>query len=288
MLGQSFDRLLRKNHEVIVTDSKIDISDTFRVIEWAKVNKADIIINCAAYTDVDGAEIEVEKSWRVNSNGPMNIAIAAGIVGATPVHFSTDYVFDGKAQAGYKEEDKANPINHYGFTKQSGEMRFCSISNDCFIVRTSWLFGYTGHNFLKTMLQLFRTKKELKVVDDQFGRPTYVDDLAKMTCELLFGDTYQGGVINVTNSSSGSWFDFACCIQDKAYELGMIREKIRIIPVNTKDYRPIRRAERPMNSVLDLKRVEENLADPIPPWFDAVERCLKVIKEIEFQESRYG
>jgi len=280
MLGKAFYKELSGRHEIICTDSNIDISDTYRVIEWVKSQKPEYIINCAAYTNVDGAEMDVERAWRANANGPMNIAIAAGMVGAVPVHFSTDYVFDGlkPISEDYHEEDKTNPLNHYGYSKAQGEKRFCSLSDDCFVVRTSWLFDSGGKNFLTTMLRLMSTLPELKVINDQLGRPTYAPDLASMVSELI-SDTFPGGVVHISNSGVASWYDFARFIHDAAIDLGLLKDRVNIIPVSTEEYGETK-ATRPKNSILNLNRVEKHLSAPIPSWKDAVHRCLvQILKE---------
>lgn len=263
------------DHNVIASGKEIDVTDTFLVTQWAERLRPDYIVNCSAFNDVDGAEEYRGVAQNVNTIGPMNVAIAARLIGCKALHFSTDYVFDGSKSL-YNEMDLPNPLNWYGRTKYDGENRFCAISNDCFVIRTSWLFAEHGNNFVKTMIRLFSEQKEVHVVNDQIGRPTYVPHLANIATKLLIDPNRPNGVWHVTNSENASWYQFAVEIYDRAHELGIIKKNVRIIPITSKDSQ--RKAVRPKISVLDTKRVEDYLGEPMLSWKQSLQDCLHNMK----------
>ncbi|WP_199624236.1 dTDP-4-dehydrorhamnose reductase [Paenibacillus alkalitolerans] len=250
---------------------ELDIANTEQVNEKISAVKPDIIIHCAAYTAVDLAETETDKAYQVNAIGTRNVTVAAENVGAKICYISTDYVFDGKGTSPYKEYDSTNPQGVYGRSKWAGEQLVQSLSTKYFIVRTSWVFGKHGQNFVKTMLKFGREKGSLKVVNDQIGSPTYTVDLAAFLSELVFTEKY--GIYHASNSDICSWFDFAKEIFTQA------RVTVDLNPCKTEEFpRP---APRPAYSVMDHMAIRTNGFKDLPPWQDALKRFLREIGEIE-------
>jgi len=247
MLGSDLVKSLKKDYEVVESLEKdLNITDKSRLEEYMLSQKPDWTINAAAYTDVDGCESNRGKAFLVNATGPGNIAIACKKAGSKLIHFSTDYVFDGTKKEPYTEEDEPNPVSVYGISKLQGEKNIQAVMKEYFIVRTEWLYGKNGKNFVHTIIKLLKEKEEIKVVDDQVGSPTYSLDLAKAISKFL-GSESGFGIFNICNSGYCSWYTFAKRIRELQGE-----SSINIVPVKTKDvHRP---AGRPSNSRLsDLK-----------------------------------
>lgn len=225
----------------------------------------DVIVHCAAYTAVDKAESEPEICADVNGMGTMNMVRAALEVGAKLVYISTDYVFPGIGDAPWREDAEYGPKNVYGQTKMQGEIAVRSIMTRFFLLRTSWVFGAHGHNFVKTMLRLGEEKKELRVVCDQIGSPTYTKDLARVICDMIPTEKY--GIYHVRNEGYISWAKFA--------EMIMASRNLscRIIPVPTAEYETP--ATRPLNSRLSAKKLEAAGFQPMPTVEDALKRYIQ-------------
>jgi dTDP-4-dehydrorhamnose reductase len=230
--------------------------------------KPEVVIHCAAYTKVDQAESEPDEAYRVNADGTRNAALAAEQIGAKFVYISTDYVFDGKANAPYRENDRTDPQSVYGKSKLAGEQWVQSLSSRYFIVRTSWVYGKYGSNFVKTMLRLAEERDRLKVVSDQVGSPTYTLDLAQFLLELVQTDHY--GIFHASNSGACSWYEFAKAIFE---ERGMI---VQVEPCTTAEFpRP---APRPAYSVLDHGAIRAHGLKPLRPWREALSNFLLQIQ----------
>jgi dTDP-4-dehydrorhamnose reductase len=243
MLGHDLLKVLSKNHEIIATNSKtLDISNKEIAMSFIKKCNPDLVINSGAYTDVDGAQINKELSFRVNALGAKNIAIACKENDSEMVQISTDYVFDGSSKC-YNEEDETNPINIYGQTKLQGEVFVKEILDSYYIVRTSWLYGFNGKNFVKTMLELSKTNDEISVVNDQTGSPTFTHDLSIAISKLI--GTHKYNKYHITNSDNCSWFDFA----KEIFEVANLDVNLKPIPT-TEFPRP---AKRPKYSILKNK-----------------------------------
>jgi dTDP-4-dehydrorhamnose reductase len=223
-----------------VTRSNFDLIDEKRVKDFIKDYKPDVVVHCAAYTNVDKAEDEKELCYIVNVLGTKYIAEVCKDIGAKMIYISTDYVFDGEGIVPFEVKDKPNPINYYGETKYKGELEVQKILSKFFIVRISWVFGSNGNNFVKTMLRIAKEKDEIYVVDDQIGSPTYTYDLAKILVDMINTDKY--GIYHVTNEGFCSWYEFA----KEIFKIANI--KIKVNPINTEDYPT--RAKRPQNSRL--------------------------------------
>ena len=252
-------------HELILTDyEKLDITDSAAVASFMREIKADAVIHCAAYTNVDGAEDDADGAFRVNVVGAQNMAAACLETGARMVYVSTDYVFDGQSQKPYREFDATNPQSVYGVTKWQGEQIVKEILGRHYILRTAWLYG-DGNNFVKTMLRLAATNDTLRVVHDQIGTPTSTVELTKAIFKLLASDAY--GTYHGTCQGQCSWYDFACEIFRQA------GKNIKVIPVTTEEFpRP---AKRPAHSVLDNYMLRMTVGDPMSTWQEALQEYLK-------------
>jgi dTDP-4-dehydrorhamnose reductase len=269
MLGSAIAaRLETLGYGYIVTDAELDIGDRERVLAFSRREKPSAILNAAAYTRVDDAEREEALAIRVNADGPGFLAEAAHELDASFLHFSTDYVFDGSATSPYTETSATAPLGVYGRSKLHGEERALAVhARGTYVVRTSWLFGENGNNFVKTMARLMREREELKVVADQHGRPTYTSDLAQVALRLLGildAPAAQPGLYHFANSGQTTWFDFTNTIRDICTKLGLELRVKTIHPVTTAEFpRP---APRPHYSVLDTQRIERVLGAPPRPW----------------------
>jgi dTDP-4-dehydrorhamnose reductase len=210
----------------------VDITDADAVMNFLKKNSPDIVINAAAYTDVDGCEDNEDHAFLVNGKGPEAIAMACNEIGATMVHYSTDYIFNGKSPE-YREDARPDPINVYGRSKLMGESGIQKNTDDYRIIRTSWLFGSHGKNFVDTIRALSGQMQQVRVVDDQKGKPTYSVDLAQKTPEILSG---KPGIYHITNDGVCSWYEFACAFIPNA------------VPCSSDQFP--RKAQRPAYSIL--------------------------------------
>jgi dTDP-4-dehydrorhamnose reductase len=255
------ERLAALDVPFLPTDRELDISDSALVRAFAEREKPTLIINAAAYTQVDDAESHEADALRVNADGPENLAAAARAVGARLLHFSTDYVFDGRSQTPYVEDAATGPVTAYGRTKLAGEQRVsAALPEASYIVRTSWLFGNNGPNFVKTIAGLLKTREELRVVDDQHGRPTYTHDLAQASLALLGLDQLRAaapGVYHFANAEALTWHAFALDIRTAMEERAQKLAVQRIVPVTTEQFQ--RPAPRPAYSVLDTRKIEAAL-----------------------------
>ena len=252
---------------------QMDITDEAAVRQKIEELKPDVIIHCAAWTNVDGAEAQEnrEKVHQINAVGTENIAKAAKSVDAKMVYISTDYVFDGQGTRPWEPDDKCYaPLNVYGQSKLDGELAVSRILEKYFIVRIAWVFGLNGKNFIKTMINVGKTHDTVRVVNDQIGTPTYTLDLARLLVDMVETEKY--GYYHATNEGGYiSWYDF-CCEFYKQYGL-----KTTVIPVTTAEY-GLSVAARPSNSRLEKKKLAEAGFKPLPAWQDAVDRYLKEAK----------
>ena len=255
--------------EYAARDAKdMDIADRQTVDEQLNELKPEVIYHCAAYTAVDKAEDEgKEINWKVNEDGTRNLAEAAAKIGAKLVYLSTDYVFDGTKTSEYEVDDPTNPKNEYGKAKLAGEKAIQAAMNDYYIIRTSWVFGKYGKNFVYTMLRLAKDHDRLTVVDDQVGRPTWTRMLAEFMTYLVDHDC-EYGVYQLSNEGSCSWYEFASeILKDKDVE---------VAPVTSEEYP--QKAYRPRHSVMSLKKAEAT-GFAIPTWQDALKQFLAQIEE---------
>lgn len=262
MLGHELVEAFKNGHELVLWDrEKVDISDEEDVEAKIEELKPDVAINAAAYTAVDDAESNEELAYKVNGSAAGFIANACKNINALFVHFSTDYVFDGKNKLGYKEDYPAGKsLNVYGESKALGEKMILDIAPRYYLVRTSWLFGKNGKNFIETMLRLASEKKDLRVVNDQFGSPTYVKDLAVKVRELIESQKPYG-IYHITNSGACSWHEFAL----KIFKLAGLDPKI--MPVKSAEFPAP--AKRPTYSMLINTKIS-----PMRSWEEALKDYL--------------
>ncbi len=229
----------------------------------------DVVVHCAAFTAVDRAEEENEKCYAINVDGTRFIVEACKKVGAKMIYISTDYVFSGEGNLPHKEDEAIKPVNYYGYSKHLGEEAVKSLLEEFFIIRTSWVYGINGGNFVKTMLNLAKTKNEISVVRDQFGAPTYTVDLAEFICDVLQTNKY--GTYHGVNEGVCSWYEFALAIFEKT-GIPMV-----INPVMTSDY-PVK-AKRPLNSRLSNDNLVRNGFTRFPTWQDALIRYINELND---------
>ncbi len=224
------------------------------------------VINCAAYTAVDKAEDEVELAKAVNETGAANLAIACAAAGATLIHVSTDFVFEGNEVKLLVEDDVAKPINVYGQTKLDGEKAVIALLKEHFILRTSWLYSEYANNFVKTMLKLGADRDELNIIADQVGTPTYAIDLANAIFDIIAADSVAYGVYHYSNEGVTSWFDFATAI----FEISETQVKVNPIPGSAYPTK----ASRPAFSVMDKSKIKNTFKMDIPYWRDSLVACI--------------
>ncbi len=283
MLGTALRvRLERQGVPHVCTDIDLDITDRSAVQSFAERERPELIVNAAAYTRVDDAETNEEVALRVNAAGPEHLGLAAAALGARVAHVSTDYVFDGKADTPYKENAPTAPQGAYGRTKLVGEQKLlAACPGAALIVRTSWLFGENGPNFVRTMMRLMAEKEELRVVADQRGRPTYTGDLADALLALsgVGRPAAAAGIYHFANAGEVTWHAFTLAIRDTLSRHGFPLKVERIVPVTTAEFpRP---APRPAYSVLDTQKVERALGSAPRPFGEALDDYVRNEREAE-------
>ncbi|WP_171315842.1 dTDP-4-dehydrorhamnose reductase [Enterococcus cecorum] len=272
-LGTELRHLLdEKGVEYVSTDAKkMDITDAQATIDYITNLKPTVIYHCAAYTAVDKAEDEGKAlDEKINVDGTRNVALAAKEVGATLVYISTDYVFDGKLKDGeYAVDAPINPLNEYGRTKALGEKAVQEIMDDYYIIRTSWVFGKYGHNFVFTMQKLAETRDELTIVNDQFGRPTWTRTLAEFMY-FVIDQNAPFGIYHLSNDNACSWYEFAKEILKDT--------DVKVSPVTSEQFP--QKATRPQYSVMDLSKAKA-LGFHIPTWQEALQGMLAAVAQEE-------
>jgi len=267
---------------VNLDSSALDITDREAARRVFRREKPAIVINCAAYVKVDQAESEAEAAFKINAEGPAILAEEASRAGAALAHVSTDFVFDGAKSSPYTEEDETNPLNVYGRSKLEGERRVMEKQPRSVIVRTSWLYGSRGSNFVKTMIRLAEDRETLRVVCDQVGRPTWTGDLADALVSIakrIQGGDSPYGIYHYSNEGFASWFDFAKAIVDEAGSGACLKCK-EVIPVSTAEYPTP--ATRPRYSVLDSAKIKATFGLDIPHWRDSLRAMLKELYREEY------
>ncbi len=263
------NELKKRNHEAVGVDiEEMDITDEESVNRVIWEAAPDAVIHCAAYTAVDAAEENEELCRNVNARGTGNIARVCRDLDIPMMYISTDYVFNGQGTRPWMPDDNREPLNIYGQTKYEGELEVEENLDKYFIVRIAWVFGVNGKNFIKTMLNLGKTRDKLNVVADQVGSPTYTFDLARLLVDMIETEKY--GRYHATNEGLCSWYEFAGEIFRQA---GM---NVTVEPV-TSDQFPVK-AKRPMNSRMSKDKLKENGFQPLPSWQDALRRYLTEIE----------
>ena len=263
------NELEKRGIEAIGVDiQEMDITNADSVNAVIGEAAPDAVIHCAAYTAVDAAEDNAELCRKVNAEGTQNIANMCKTLDIPMIYISTDYVFDGTGERPWEPDDERNPLNVYGQTKYEGELAVQNTLEKYFIVRIAWVFGVNGKNFVKTMLNLGRTRDHLTVVNDQFGSPTYTYDLAKLLVDMVLTDKY--GFYHATNEGICTWYEFACEIFRQA---GI---DVKVDPVSADQYPA--KAKRPSNSRMSKEKLTENGFEKLPAWQDALQRYLEVLE----------
>ena len=258
----------------------LDIADAKQVQQALKTIRPQVVINAAAYTAVDNAENETEKAFSVNALGVSNLADACKKLDVPLLHISTDYVFDGKKTSPYLENDKPNPIGVYGASKLAGEQALQNTWQKHIILRVSWVFGASGHNFVKTMLRLGESRDELGVVNDQYGAPTSAKSIASCLLNIIeknqFGaQSFPWGLYHYQSEPGVTWYDFASEIFAQAKAQGTLRKKVKVNPILSEQFpTPVKRPE---NSKLDGKKVLRVFGLPAGDWKSQLSDMLKNI-----------
>ncbi|MBM4294090.1 MAG: dTDP-4-dehydrorhamnose reductase [Deltaproteobacteria bacterium] len=290
MLGQDLiPRLEKAGFEAIGLDllgsgsSRLDITQPEAVLSLLKTLSPELVINCAAYTAVDQAESEPEKAMAVNRDGPAHVADACAALAIPLVHLSTDYVFDGRLNRPYREDDPAHPLNAYGWSKWQGEEAIRSRLPAHLIIRTSWLYGVHGHNFVKTILRKARAGEDLRVVADQFGSPTWTGDLADALVAMTKGIQTEGpavkwGTYHFCGGGYTTWHGFAQAIVDEAHRRGRLGA-VRVSPVSSAEFQGP--ARRPPWSVLDCRKAAAAFNLTPRPWRQGLRDMLAELFHIE-------
>jgi dTDP-4-dehydrorhamnose reductase len=273
-LGNELRRICKNfpGLQFIYTDvDMLDITNPDAVSVFMEASRPAMVVNCAAFTDVEGAEDNYKMARKVNSLAPQVLAAACAMQDAFMIHVSTDYVFDGETTIPYTEENETNPMSIYGQTKLEGEEKIKTVFDNYIILRTSWLYSEYGHNFMRSILSKAKENSSLEVVDDQIGSPTYARDLANTIIDIIIKSilnptAYHPGVYNYTNQGSCSWYEFA---QEIVAIAGIDCE---IKPVKTDKYPT--KAKRPKYSVLDTTKIRSSFGIGIPNWKDSLKECL--------------
>ena len=299
MLGSEVTRLLsQRSIEYVATDREVDITDPAAVAEeWERHGRMEWVINCAAWTAVDAAEEHEEEAHRLNAEGPGVLSAEAARRGGAILHISTDYVFSGDASSPYRPEDRPAPRSAYGRTKLAGERAVADGNDAHVIMRTAWLYGVNGKNFVSTMLRLMNEREEIGVVADQYGLPTFAPDLAGAIVRIVEslrrpslaapgGDAGRSfGIYHYTNAgrtlkeerSGISWYDFAMQILSSGTEEGTISASCRVNQLTTREYPTP--AHRPAYSVLDAERTVATFGVERPDWLSGLRRFLQTLNE---------
>ncbi len=273
MLAQDLKKVLQKNNieqfGVDIPDCDITSPDSVKAI--LEQQKPGVVINCAAYTAVDKAESEQDAAYKVNVTGAEVLARLSIEYNYKLVHISTDFVFSGEQATPYKEDAAASPLGVYGQTKYEGEQKIQEFAKDWLIVRTAWLYGANGNNFVKTMLDLASRHPELKVIADQIGSPTWTTDLSNALVKLL--QKQAQGLFHFSNSGQCSWHGFAEQIIANGQEMGLLEKTVPVKPIPTSEYPTP--AKRPAFSLLNKARYISLTGDVPPDWQDSLKEMMK-------------
>ena len=273
-LGQCFQTVAKEFPETnlfFASRNEVDITRPETIVNFYSKNSFVGIINCAAYTNVDLAEKELENVFKINTEGIQNIIDFAETLNLSIINFSSDYVFDGSSSEPYQEEVLTNPLGIYGESKLQGEVLLSKSNCKSVTIRTSWLFSPFGKNFVKTIANLAKEKPELNLVDDQWGRPTYGIDLARTILKLILNDTmYTFPILHYANQGVCNWKVFADAI------INELECKTIIQGIATSAYPTL--AKRPKYSILDTGQIEKELQIEIPTWQESLKKCIQILK----------
>jgi dTDP-4-dehydrorhamnose reductase len=281
MLGTEVEAsLVKSGLEVVCSDRDVDITDLEAVESFVSGKNIEWIINCAAYTAVDKAEDEEGIAEKINALGPENLARAAKKIGAKLIHISTDYVFEGNDSKPRKEDDSVNPISAYGRTKLNGERNIENNMDEYFIIRTAWLYGPAGNNFVYTMLKLMNSKEQIAVVNDQKGSPTYAVDLADLITLIISSKSDNYGYYHFSNEGEITWYDFALKIKELGVAADFIPDKCAVNPCSSDQYPT--KASRPAYSLLSKEKVKNKLGFSVPEWQESLSKYFDGLVKAEY------
>lgn len=277
MLGQDLTALAKaRGHKCLLTDLEVDITNEQAVATFLATHRPDRLVNCAAYTAVDKAETERELNYKVNALGPQVLGKCCAEAKVPILHISTDYVLNGESPRPLSPEDPYHPVNAYGEAKKQGEEFLLASGASVWIIRTAWLYGIHGKNFVKTMLSLMNSKDRLTVVNDQFGNPTWAVDLAEAVLTVLEnGDHF--GIYHFSGEGIATWFDFAKEIQRKGLQEGLLSKKIPVEGVSSSEY--VTPATRPVWSALSKEKLKSTFGIKIPHWEGSLAAYIQLEKE---------
>ena len=274
MLGTEIARQLAENKiDFVGTDIDVDITDIDALRTFAKDKNINWVVNCAAYTAVDKAESDAELADKLNNIAPGNIAKVAEETGAKFIHISTDYVFDGTADSPRTEDMPVAPIGIYGKTKADGEKSVIENTKEYYILRTAWLYGWHGKNFVYTMIRAMNTHDAVKVVADQKGTPTFAGDLADVVLKIISKENVPYGIYHCTDLGEITWWDFTVEIKEQGIKAGRITNKDCAVNKCTTDEYPTP-AKRPAYSVLSKDKIQKTLGITLPQWQDSLSKFL--------------
>ena len=267
LLGLAFSRVMadRGMEYKSLEKSDLDVTDRYATRHCIHVESPDVLFHCAAFTNVDMAESERSTAFAVNADGAKNVAKACKQVGARMVYFSTDYVFDGTKRSPYSTHDQPNPLSAYGESKLTGENAVVASGVDALLIRTSWLYGTEGKNFVRTVIQRAREGRVLQLIDDQTGSPTWAEHIAELTLDLV--SHHASGTYHITNSGEATWYDLG----REALSISGLHSEIE--PISTEAWAAP--ARRPYYSVLDSSKVEVLLGRKMTPWREALKEFIK-------------
>lgn len=279
-VGRMLRRVLPALGEVIVAtrdgaaaDVAADLDQPQALPALVRQIAPDVVVNAAAYTAVDRAESELEAAFRANAEAPAALARRCATTGALLVHYSTDYVFDGRSARPYREDDATAPLGVYGMSKRAGEEAIRASGARHMILRTAWVYAAHGHNFLRTMLRLAGEREELRVVADQVGAPTPAAWIAEATGQLLRQGAQASGTWHLTAAGETSWHGFAQAIMDEAQAAGLLTRRPRVLPITTAEYPTA--ARRPAYSVLDTAKLQQDFGIAPPAWRDGLRATVR-------------
>ena len=272
-------KVLALGHKVL------DLAEPGQIRQQVRLLRPDLIINAAAYTSVDQAQNERKQAFAVNATGPGVLAEEAAKLGVPLIHYSTDYVFNGRKQSPYTEADSPAPLSVYGESKLAGEQAIQAVDGEHLILRTSWVYSMHGANFLLTMQRLLQERDSLSVVNDEIGAPTWAGTIAAVTAEMVrkwrSGAGSLNGLYHLTATGETSWYGFACTIADHLQGQGLLRARIE--PILSANYPTA--AQRPLNSRLSCSRLQRDWQIELPDWQAALSQCLGVTGNAQMDRS---
>jgi len=274
-LSQALQTALAGEGKVLALGHKVmDLTKPMQIRQQVRLLRPDLIINAAAYTAVDPAQGDRDQAYAVNATGPEVLAEEAAALGVPLIHYSTDYIFDGRKPEPYHEEDEPRPLSIYGASKLAGEQAIQAVGGQHLILRTSWVYSLHGRNFLLTMQRLLQERDTLSVVDDEVGAPTWAGTIAAVTADMVrkwrTGTGGPSGLYHLTATGETSWYGFACSIAQNLERQGLLRARLE--PILSADYPTA--AERPLNSRLNCARLQRDWGVVLPDWEAALHQCL--------------